>query len=64
MPAGELPLRVKRLLEHDERLAARWGGETDGLADTSRSAVVMSFTCMLVLRYVPTPEIHAAITPA
>jgi hypothetical protein len=59
--SGELLPRVKRLLEHDERLAARWGGDTDGLNDTSRSAVVMSLACMLVRRYVPTPEIEAAI---
>jgi len=56
-----LSARVKELLEHDERLAARWGGDTDGLNDTSRSAVVMSLACMLVRRYVPTPEIEAAI---
>jgi hypothetical protein len=56
-----LSARVKELLERDERLAARWGGGTDGLNDTSRSAVVMSLACMLVRRYVPTPEIEAAI---
>jgi len=31
------------------------------MADTSRSAVVMSIACKLVFRYVPTPEIEAAI---
>jgi hypothetical protein len=56
-----LSARVKELLERDERLAARWGGDTGGLNDTSRSAVVMSLACMLVRRYVPTPEVEAAI---
>jgi len=61
LPAGELPARVKKLLENDDRLAARWAGNTEGLADTSRSSVVMSLACLLVYRYVPTPEIEAAI---
>ena len=57
----DLPIRVRRLLEHDERLAARWGGDTEGLVDTSRSAVAMSIACLLVRRYVPMHEIEAAI---
>jgi hypothetical protein len=58
---GALPPRVRVLLEEDQRLAARWGGSTDGLTDTSRSAVVMSLACLLINRYVPTPEVEAAI---
>lgn len=58
--AGLSP-RVKALLDSDERLSARWGGDADGLNDTSRSALVMSLACMLVRRYVPTPEIEAAV---
>jgi hypothetical protein len=57
----ELPERVQRLLEQDERLAARWAGSTEGLTDTSRSSIVMSVATLLVYRYLPTPEIEAAI---
>jgi hypothetical protein len=61
LPRVDLPGRVKRLLRHDDRLAARWRGETQGLKDTSRSAVVMSIACMLIRRCVPTAEIDAAV---
>src|SRR5260370_41013878 len=56
-----LPDRVRQVLQVDERLAARWHGETEGLNDKSRSSVVMSLACILVRRYVPTAEIEAAL---
>jgi hypothetical protein len=58
---SQLPARVEALLDNDDNLLARWYGDTSGLSDCSRSAVVMSITCMLICRYVPTSEIDAAI---
>jgi hypothetical protein len=57
----DLPERVRLLLEHDDCLAARWRGDTTGLADTSRSAVVFSLACLFVRRFIPTEEIAAAL---
>lgn len=58
-----LPLRVQKMLEGRKfsLLARRWNGDTDGMKDTSRSAVAMSIATELVRMYVPTPEIASAI---
>jgi hypothetical protein len=58
--AGLSP-RVRRLLEEDDDLADRWNGNTNGLRDTSRSALLLSIACMLVHRHVATAEIEEAI---
>ena len=41
--------------------ARRWNGDTEGLQDRSRSALVWSIVCNLIWSYVPTDEIEAAI---
>jgi hypothetical protein len=53
--------RVRLLLRNDERFADRWAGYAHDLKDTSRSAIVMSLACMLVRRFIPTPEIEVAL---
>lgn len=62
LPAGHLSPRVTQLLtDTTSLLARRWRGETEGMADKSRSAIVASIAIQLVYRYVPTPEIENAI---
>lgn len=57
-----LPARVLAKLDKQHTLLARrWFGETTGLQDQSRSALVQSLACELVRAYVPTPEIVAAL---
>jgi KaiC/GvpD/RAD55 family RecA-like ATPase len=61
-PDGMLPLRVQRLLERTHSLIARrWSGDTQGMKDTSNSAVAMSLAVEMVRLYVPTPEIGSAL---
>lgn len=50
-----------RLSKSHSLLARRWFGDTSGLQDPSRSALVLSIACELVRTYVPTPEIESAI---
>jgi hypothetical protein len=62
LPEGELPPRVSDLLKRKgSLLERRWNGDTKGLKDDSRSALVMSITCELVRQYIPTHEIEAAL---
>ena len=58
-----MPPRVKQLLaeEPGSTLARRWKGDTSGLNDTSRSALVFALACCLIRRYLPTAEIQAAL---
>ncbi len=58
-----MPPRVKQLLaeEPGSTLARRWGDDTSGLNDTSRSALVFAIACCLIRRYLPTAEIQAAL---
>lgn len=58
-----LPDRVKHLLNADPEslLARRWSSDTDGMMDASRSGIVQAIATELVRRYVPTPEIEAAL---
>lgn len=57
-----LSARIRnRLLSSHSLLARRWAGDMEGLADASRSALVLSIACELVRTYVPTPEIEHAI---
>jgi replicative DNA helicase len=59
---GELPPRVRqRLSRAGSLLARRWGGDTSGLKDPSRSALLQSVATELVRQFVPTPEIEAAL---
>jgi hypothetical protein len=61
-PDGELPPRVQdRLKKTRSLLARRWEGDTTGLKDPSRSALVQSIACELVRQFVPTDEIAQAI---
>lgn len=48
--SGDLPPRFVELLAGDEDLQKRWGGNTEGLNDTSRNALDMSLTALLVKR--------------
>jgi hypothetical protein len=61
--ATNLPHRVHQLLVADPQgfFARRWNGDTEGLQDRSRSALVWSIACNLIWAYVPTNEIEAAI---
>lgn len=47
---GDLPPRFVELLAGDEDLRKRWEGNTEGLNDTSRNALDMSLTSLLVKR--------------
>ena len=59
---GGLSHRVRKRLENPSSLLSRrWFGDTSGLHDASRSALVQSIACELVRTYVPTPEIERAI---
>jgi hypothetical protein len=53
-----LPAYVQELLADEKsKLSRRWRGDTTGLKDPSRSALVMAITCLLIRRYVPTEDI-------
>lgn len=56
---GELPPRFVELLHGDEDLRKRWEGNTEGLNDTSRNALDMSLTSLLVRRGFNDVEIAA-----
>lgn len=56
-----LPKSVADLIESEELLQRRWAGDVAGMGDQSKSAVVMAIAVELVRRYVPTPEIIAAL---
>lgn len=57
-----LPGRVlARLSRPHSLLARRWFGDTSGMGDPSRSALVQAISCELVRTYVPTLEIEQAI---
>lgn len=60
---GGLPGRVKDRIEAHPTslLARRWYGDTTGMNDGSKSALVLSIACELVRTYVPTPEVEAAV---
>ncbi len=61
-PEGGLPGRVlARLSRPHSLLSRRWFGDTSGMIDPSRSALVLSIACELVRTYVPTLEIEQAI---
>lgn len=60
-PEGDLPDRFAELLESDDKLRKRWDGNTDGMDDTSRSAMDMSLTSLLVKRGFNDAEITAAL---
>lgn len=54
--------RVKQLVTAPgSLLARRWAGDTEGLTDKSRSAVVQSIACELVRLYVPPRDVEAAL---
>lgn len=56
---GDLPPRFVELLQGDEDLRKRWEGNTEGLNDTSRNALDMSLTSLLVRRGFNDAEITA-----
>lgn len=58
---GELPERVAALLESNQRFAARWGGSTRDLKDTSRSGIAASLVCMMLRARIPRADIDAAL---
>ncbi|POG00117.1 phage/plasmid primase, P4 family [Pseudomonas putida] len=47
---ADLPIRFVELLAGDADLRKRWGGDTEGLKDTSRNGLDMSLTSLLVKR--------------
>lgn len=58
----EIPPRVEQLLGYSDRyLSRRWNGDTSGMRDTSRSALVFAIACELIRRYIPTDDIVKAI---
>jgi len=60
-PEGRLPKRFVELLDSDDKLRRRWDGNSDGLDDTSRSAMDMSLTSLLVKRGFNDVEITAIL---
>lgn len=57
-----LPIRVQKLLERTHSLfSRRWNGDTEGMKDSSNSAIAMCLAVEMVRLYVPTPEIASAI---
>jgi hypothetical protein len=60
---GKLPHSVFQLLLAEPKgfFARRWNGDTAGLTDRSRSALVWSIACNLIRCYVPTDDVEAAI---
>lgn len=61
-PASGLPVRIMQLVANEFSLVGkRWRGDTDGLTDTSNSALAQSLCCEFVRLYVPTVEIESAL---
>lgn len=59
---GVLPARVhEKLKKPHTLLSRRWFGDTFGMNDPSKSALVQAIACELVRAYVPTAEICAAL---
>jgi hypothetical protein len=61
LSGGRIPEAVQALLDRNTSLRRRWLGVTDGMADTSRSAVAQSIANALIKHYISPQEVLAAL---